>query len=74
MASPDVPLDVSLNPEQREEIFGAVQAITTELKRLVSSAPGHERTAVTIGTQLATIHATLTQAETQAERTPSRKP
>jgi hypothetical protein len=54
---------VSLGPEQREEIFGAVQAITAELKRLVTSAPGHERTAVTIGTHLATIHATLTQAE-----------
>jgi len=61
---------VSLDPEQREEIFCAIQAITTELKRLVESAPGHERTAVTIGTNLATIHATLTHAE----RTPSRKP
>jgi hypothetical protein len=61
---------VSLDPEQREEIFCAIQAITAELKRLVESAPGHERTAVTIGTNLATIHATLTHAE----RTPSRKP
>ena len=64
---------VSLDPEQREEIFCAIQAITAELKRLVASAPGHERTAVTIGTNLATIHATLTQAETQAERPPSRE-
>jgi len=57
---------VTLNGEQQEEIHAAVAAISAELKRLVESGPGHERTAMAIGTNLATIHGTLSEAQAGA--------
>jgi hypothetical protein len=53
---------LTLDREQRDEIFAAIAAITAELKRLVASGPGHEQTAMAIGTSLASIHASLTAA------------
>jgi hypothetical protein len=58
-----MPEIVTLDREQRDEMFAAIEAISTEVKRLVASGPGHEQTAMAIGTNLAAIHASLTAAQ-----------
>ena len=52
----------TLDREQHDEILGAIEVIALELKRLVQNVPGQEQTAMVIGTNLATIQATLQAA------------
>ena len=52
----------TLDREQHDEILGAIEVIALELKRLVQTVPGQEQTAMVIGTNLATIQATLQAA------------
>ena len=55
---------VTLDAEQHAEIAAAIETIAATVKKLVASGPGHEQTAMAIGTSLATIHATLCRATT----------
>ena len=52
----------TLDREQHDEILGAIEVIALELKRLVQTVPGQEQTPMVIGTNLATIQATLQAA------------